>query len=90
MKKFPSNIHIPEDTIIEFAVPTWHINAHGADCHANFGLSFHDDVTSKLLSAVQSGTSAVEDIPLFLPLSLSSDFHTTTGFTELLSCEVQL
>jgi hypothetical protein len=37
-------MHIPEDTIIKFAIPSWHINAHRADCHANFELSFHDGV----------------------------------------------
>ena len=25
-------------------VPSWHINAHGANCHADFGLSFRDGV----------------------------------------------
>ena len=37
-------MHLNKNSIIEFAVPSWHINAHGADCHANFGLSFCDGV----------------------------------------------
>jgi hypothetical protein len=44
MKKFPQDMHIAEDTLIEFGVPSWHINAHGADCRADFGLSFRDGV----------------------------------------------
>lgn len=44
MEKFPLDMQIPSNTIIEFAVPSWHINAHGPDCRANFGLSFRDGV----------------------------------------------
>jgi Kyakuja-Dileera-Zisupton transposase len=44
MKKFPLEMQINEDTKIEFAIPSWHINAHGADCRADFGLSFRDGV----------------------------------------------
>ena len=44
MLKFSANMHLNKNSIIEFAVPSWHINAHGADCHANFGLSFCDGV----------------------------------------------
>ena len=35
---------IDEETVVEFAIPSWHINAHGADCRADFGLSFRDGV----------------------------------------------
>ena len=44
MKKFLLEMQINEDTEIEFAIPSWHINARGADCCANFGLSFQDGV----------------------------------------------
>jgi hypothetical protein len=44
MKKFPLEMQINEETTIEFAIPSWHINAHGADCRANFGLSFREGV----------------------------------------------
>ena len=47
MKEFPLDMQIDENTIIEFAIPrnpSWHINAHGADCRADFGLSFCDGV----------------------------------------------
>ena len=44
MKKFPLEMQIKEDTVVEFAIPGWHINAHGANCCANFGLSFWDGV----------------------------------------------
>jgi Kyakuja-Dileera-Zisupton transposase len=44
MKKFPLEMQIDEDTAVEFAIPSWHINAHGADCRADFGLSFRDGV----------------------------------------------
>jgi len=44
MLKFPVEMHLGENTAIEFAVPSWHINAHGADCRADFGLSFRDGV----------------------------------------------
>ena len=35
---------IDEETVIEFAIPSWHINAHGTDCRADFGLSYRDGV----------------------------------------------
>ena len=44
MKEFPLDMQIDENTIIEFAISSWHINAHRADCRADFGLSFHDGV----------------------------------------------
>jgi len=44
MKEFPLHMWIDEETIVEFVIPSWHINAHGADCHADFGLSFRDGV----------------------------------------------
>lgn len=53
-------MHIPEDTIIKFAIPSWHINAHRADCHANFELSFHDGVghtCGEEIEATQAGTN---------------------------------
>lgn len=40
MKDFPAEMQINKDTIVEFAVPSWHINAHGADCQADFGLGY--------------------------------------------------
>lgn len=47
------------------------------------------NTTTKLLSEMESGTSAVEDIPLFLPSSLPLS-DTTSGFTTLLTREVRL
>ena len=44
MKKFPLEMQIKEDTVVEFSIPSWHINAHGPSCCANFGLSFQDGV----------------------------------------------
>ena len=44
MKTFPPELQIKEDTVIEFTIPSWHINAHGANCHADFGLSFRNGV----------------------------------------------
>ena len=44
MEEFPLNMQIDEYTIIEFAISSWHINAHRADCRADFGLSFRDGV----------------------------------------------
>ena len=44
VKKFPLEMQMSEDTVIKFAISSWHINAHGPDCHANFGLSFQDSV----------------------------------------------
>jgi hypothetical protein len=44
MKEFPLEMQIDEETIVEFVIPSWHINAHGADCRADFGLSFRDGV----------------------------------------------
>ena len=37
-------MQIDEEMVVEFAIPSWHINAHGSDCHADFGLSFWDGV----------------------------------------------
>ena len=45
VKKFPLEMQMSEDTVIKFAIPSWHINAHGPDCYANFGLSFWDGVS---------------------------------------------
>jgi Kyakuja-Dileera-Zisupton transposase len=62
MKAFPSEMHIPKDTLIEFAVPSWHINAHGADCRANFGLSFREGVgrtCGEEIEAAWAGTNAL-------------------------------
>ena len=44
MKDFPLEMQIDEETIVEFAIPSWHINAHGPGCRADFGLSFRDGV----------------------------------------------
>ena len=44
MKDFPLHMWIDEETVVEFAIPSWHINAHGADCRADFGLSYRDGV----------------------------------------------
>ena len=44
MLKFPADMHLDENLTIEFGVPSWHINAHGADCRADFGLGFRDGV----------------------------------------------
>jgi len=46
------------------------------------------NTTSKLLSATQS--LEAEDIPLFLPSSLSSNLQSTSGFTKALAHEIQL
>ena len=35
---------VDSNTTIEFAIPSWHINGHGPDCQANFGLSYIDGV----------------------------------------------
>jgi hypothetical protein len=47
---------------------------------------------AEIISAIQSGssTTAVEDILLFLPSSLSANLQNTSGFTDLLAREVQL
>ena len=44
MLKFPADMHLDKNSTIEFGVPSWHINAHGADCRADFGLGFRDGV----------------------------------------------
>lgn len=44
MKNFPIEMQLDENTAVEFGIPSWHINAHGADCRANFGLNFRDGV----------------------------------------------
>ena len=44
MENFPLEMWIDEETVVEFAIPSWHINAHGADCHADFWLSYWDGV----------------------------------------------
>ena len=47
---------------------------------------------SEIISAIQSGssTTAVQDISLYLPSSLSANLQNTSGFTDLLAREVQL
>ena len=44
MSEFPPELQINKDTVVEFGVPSWHINAHGADCRANFGLTYREGV----------------------------------------------
>lgn len=44
MLKFPADMHLNINSVIEFAVSSWHINAHGPDCCADFGLSFCNGV----------------------------------------------
>ena len=44
MKDLPLEMWIDEETVVEFAIPSWYINAYGADCHADFGLSYWDCV----------------------------------------------
>src|ERR1700678_1992978 len=44
IKEFPLEMQIDKETVVEFAIPSWHINAHGANCCADFGLSFRDGV----------------------------------------------
>jgi hypothetical protein len=44
MNNFPANMRIHPDTLVEFAIPSWHINSHGPDCRANFGLSYRHGV----------------------------------------------
>lgn len=44
MLKFPVDMQLNKNMVIEFAVPSWHINAHGPDCRADFGLSFRNGV----------------------------------------------
>ncbi|KAF8221307.1 hypothetical protein L208DRAFT_1533436 [Tricholoma matsutake] len=44
MSKFSPELQLSKGTIIEFGVPSWHINAHGPDCQADFGLGFRDGV----------------------------------------------
>ena len=44
MSKFLPEVQLSKGTIIEFGVPSWHINAHGPDCQADFGLGFRDGV----------------------------------------------
>jgi Kyakuja-Dileera-Zisupton transposase len=40
IKKFPLEMQIDKEMVVEFAISSWHINAHGANCRADFGLSF--------------------------------------------------
>ncbi|KAF8230998.1 hypothetical protein L208DRAFT_1053501, partial [Tricholoma matsutake] len=44
MSKFSPELQLSKGAIIEFGVPSWHINAHGPDCQADFGLGFQDGV----------------------------------------------
>ncbi|KAF8231606.1 hypothetical protein L208DRAFT_1276280, partial [Tricholoma matsutake] len=44
MSKFPPELQLSKGTVIEFGIPSWHINAHGPNCQADFGLGFWDGV----------------------------------------------
>jgi hypothetical protein len=46
------------------------------------------NTTSKLLSL--TGSLAAEDIPLFLPSSLSPNLQSTLGFSKILAHKIQL
>ena len=52
-------MQIDEETLVEFAIPSWHINAHGADCQADFGLSFHDGVGQTEVEVTWAGTNSL-------------------------------
>ena len=40
MEKFPEHMRIPDQTIINTAIPSWHINGHGDSCRQNFCLGY--------------------------------------------------
>jgi hypothetical protein len=41
MEKLPQKIQVDlENTTITAAVPSWHINGHGADCQTNYALAY--------------------------------------------------
>jgi hypothetical protein len=74
MKKFPLEMQISEDTVIEFAIPSWHINAHGADCHANFRLSFRDGVGRTCGEEVEVAWAGTNPLGLVLESPVRSGF----------------
>lgn len=44
LEEFPPEMHIPDTTIVDVAVPGWHINGHGETCRNNYNLSYMDGV----------------------------------------------
>jgi len=40
MEKYPSHIQIEEDTVIEVAIPKFHLTAHGSSCQTRFSFNF--------------------------------------------------
>lgn len=40
METYPETMKINPNTIVDVAIPTWHINGHGDNCKNNFSLSY--------------------------------------------------
>ena len=40
MLDFPESMHMSANTVVDIAIPSWHINGHGVACHENFCLSY--------------------------------------------------
>ncbi len=44
LEDFPPEMQISETTLVDVAVPGWHINGHGETCRNNFNLSYMEGV----------------------------------------------
>jgi Kyakuja-Dileera-Zisupton transposase len=42
MMTLPEELRQDNETTITAAIPSWHINAHGTDCQANFALAYRE------------------------------------------------
>ena len=40
IKDFPEDMRIKDSTKLDVAIPSWHINGHGANCQNNFNLAY--------------------------------------------------
>jgi len=40
IENFPEHMRVPDQTTIDTAIPSWHINGHGASCRQNFCLGY--------------------------------------------------
>ena len=44
LEDFPPEMQITETTLVDVAIPGWHINGHGETCRNNFNLSYMEGV----------------------------------------------
>lgn len=95
MLEFPEEMKIKETTVVETAVPSWHINGHGAYCRRTFyigymkgvGRTCGDEIEGSWSHTNPLATSVREMGPAARHETLNDhwngwNFHKIIGFSE--------